>query len=58
MIEYSTRLSVLLGPWAALPSFVAFAARALQTRGWRYPALFALTVQLVGGVYATALIDA
>jgi arabinofuranan 3-O-arabinosyltransferase len=57
-LEYSPRLSVLLGPWAALPWFVAFAARAVRRPGWRYPALFALTLQLVGGVNASALIFA
>jgi arabinofuranan 3-O-arabinosyltransferase len=55
VLEYSARLSVLLGPWAALPWFIAFTARALRTRGWRYPALFALTVQLVGSVNASSL---
>ncbi len=55
VLEYSARLSVLLGPWAALPWFVAFAARALKKPGWRYPALIALTVQLVGSVNATSL---
>ena len=58
VLEYSDRLSVLLGPWAALPWLIAFSARALRTRGWRYPALIALTVQLVGGVNATALLYA
>jgi arabinofuranan 3-O-arabinosyltransferase len=57
-LEYSARLSVLLGPWAALPFFVAFTTRAVRTRGWRYPALFALTVQLIGGVNATSLVYA
>ncbi|MDQ1466485.1 MAG: arabinofuranan 3-O-arabinosyltransferase, partial [Actinomycetota bacterium] len=57
-LEYSARLSVLLGPWAALPWLVAFAARALRERGWRYAALIALTVQLVGSVNATSLIYA
>lgn len=56
--EYSARLSVLLGPWSALPWLVAFAVRALRTRGWKYPALFALTVLVVGSVNATALLYA
>jgi arabinofuranan 3-O-arabinosyltransferase len=55
VLEYSARLSVLLGPWAALPWLVGFTARALRQRGWRYPALFALTVQLIGSVNATSL---
>ena len=55
-LEFSSRLSVLLGPWAALPWLLAFMIRALRVGGWKYPALFALTVQLVGGVNATALL--
>jgi Domain of unknown function (DUF3367). len=57
-LEFSARLSVLLGPWAALPWLLAFMIRALRVGGWKYPALFALTVQLVGGVNATALLYA
>ncbi len=57
-LEFSSRLSVLLGPWAALPWLLAFMVRALRVGGWKYPALFALTVQLVGGVNATALLYA
>ncbi len=57
-LEFSSRLSVLLGPWAALPWLLAFMIRALRVGGWKYPALFALTVQLVGGVNATALLFA
>lgn len=56
VLEFSARLSVLLGPWAALPWMVAFVVRALRRGGWVYPALFALTVQLVGGVNASALL--
>ena len=58
VIEFSARLSVLLGPWAALPWLLAFVIRGLRVGGWKYPALFALTVQLVGGVNATALLYA
>ena len=57
--EFSARLSVLLGPWAALGFFLGFTIRALRdVRGWKYPALIALTVQIVGGVNATALLYA
>lgn len=58
-LHYAARISVLLGPWAALPWMIAFTIKALQHRDrWRYPALFALTVQLVGSVNATALLFA
>jgi arabinofuranan 3-O-arabinosyltransferase len=58
VVEYSSRFTGLLGPWAALPWMIAFIVLALRRGGWKYPALFALTVQLVGGVNATALICA
>ena len=58
--EFSARLSVLLGPWAALPWMIGLTARALRERErrWKYPALFAITVLLVGAVNATALLYA
>lgn len=55
LLNYSARISVILLPFAGLPWMLAFAIRALRRGGWRYPALFAVTVQLVGGVNATAL---
>lgn len=58
VLEYSARLSVLLAPWAALPWMLGFVVLALRNGGWRYPALFALTVQLVSSVNATAFIYA
>lgn len=54
-LQYSSRLSVLLSPWVALPWLIAFTARALAKPGWRYPALLAITVQLAGGVNASSL---
>ena len=58
-LHYAARISVLLGPWAALPWMLGLTARALrQPRAWYYPACFALVVQVVGGVNATALIFA
>ena len=54
-LQYSSRLSVLLSPWVALPWLIAFTARALAKPGWRYPALLAVTVQLAGGVNASSL---
>jgi hypothetical protein len=58
VLDYAARISVLLMPWAALPWMIAIIRKALRDRGWRYPALFAIVVQLVGGVNATALIFA
>ncbi len=70
-LHYASRISALLGPWSALPWMIGFAHYALHDprpaevrgakawlHGWRYPALFALIVQLTGGVNATALIFA
>jgi arabinofuranan 3-O-arabinosyltransferase len=50
------RLSVILLPFAGLPWLVAFTIRTVRTKGWRYPALFALTVATCGSVNATALL--
>jgi arabinofuranan 3-O-arabinosyltransferase len=58
VLEYEARISAILMPWAALPWMVALVIRALRAGGWRYPAWFALTVALVGGVNATSLIYA
>ncbi len=55
-LQYAGRISVILLPWAGLPFMVAFTARALRTRGWRYPALFAIVVALTSGINATAII--
>ncbi|MDX2379135.1 MAG: alpha-(1-_3)-arabinofuranosyltransferase family protein [Acidimicrobiia bacterium] len=56
LLSYLARLSVILGPWAALPWMILLAARAARTRSWRPAALFAVVVALVGSVNATALI--
>ena len=48
--------AVILLPFSALPWLVAFTIRTARTRGWRYPALFALTVATCGSVNATALL--
>ncbi|HEX8804908.1 MAG TPA: alpha-(1-_3)-arabinofuranosyltransferase family protein, partial [Acidimicrobiales bacterium] len=50
------RLSGILLPFAALPWLVAFTIRTLRSRGWRYPALFALAVTTFGSMNATALL--
>ncbi len=57
-LDYAARISVLLMPWAALPWMIGLMRKALKDGGWRYPAIFALVVQLVGGVNATALLFA
>ena len=56
VLQYSARLSVLLGPWSALPWLTAFTMLALRHGGWRYPALIALTIQLVGSINLTAIV--
>lgn len=58
VLEFSPRLSVILGPWAALGWMLGFTIRAVREGGWRYPALLALAVQCVGGVNLTALLFA
>jgi arabinofuranan 3-O-arabinosyltransferase len=57
-ITFASRLSVILLPWAALPLMLALVIRALRDDGWKYPALFAIVVQVVGSVNATALVFA
>src|SRR3954468_19891904 len=61
-LDFAARLSVILLPWAGLPWMLALTIRALRARdgkgAWRYPAIFAIVVQVVGGVNATALIFA
>src|SRR5262249_7060039 len=58
VLDSSARISVILMPWAALPWLIGFVRKGLRDGGWRYPALFAIVVQLVGGVNATALLFA
>jgi arabinofuranan 3-O-arabinosyltransferase len=58
LLDYSSRTSVILLPWAGLPWLLAFTVRALREGGWKYPALIALTIQVVGSVNATALVFA
>jgi len=57
-LDYAARISVILLPWAGLPWMLAFLIRGLRRGGWRYAALFALTVQVIGSVNATALVFA
>ncbi|HEX9504369.1 MAG TPA: alpha-(1-_3)-arabinofuranosyltransferase family protein, partial [Acidimicrobiia bacterium] len=58
-LDFASRISVLLLPFAGLPWMLALVIRALRDdRGWKYPAIFAIVVQVVGGVNATALVFA
>ena len=56
LLQYASRISILLLAWSALPWLVGIIVRALREGGWRYPALFAIVVQIAGSVNATALI--
>lgn len=56
LLSYLARLSVILGPWAAMPWLIRYLCRAIRERGWRWPARFALVVALVGTSNATALV--
>jgi hypothetical protein len=57
-LHYAARISVLLLPWAGLGWMLGLVIRALRRDSWRHPALFALLVQVVGSVNATALLFA
>lgn len=56
LLTLVARLSAILLPYVALPWLVALTVRTARTRGWRYPAAFALTVATCGSVNATALL--
>ena len=56
VLGYSAIYSVMLSPWAALPWWIAFVALGMRRGGWKYPALFALTVQLAGALNGSALL--
>ncbi|HET7523346.1 MAG TPA: alpha-(1-_3)-arabinofuranosyltransferase family protein, partial [Acidimicrobiales bacterium] len=56
VIDYIARISAILMPWAALGWLVGLTVAAARTGRWRYPALFAAVVALVGGVNATSII--
>ncbi|HLN05080.1 MAG TPA: alpha-(1-_3)-arabinofuranosyltransferase family protein [Acidimicrobiales bacterium] len=57
-LQYIQQTSAILLPWSGLGWLVAFAALAVRRSGWRYPALFAFVVALVGATNATSLIYA
>lgn len=54
----SPQYSPLLLPWAALPWWIAFMALGLRRGGWKYPALFAIGVQLTAALNGSAFIYA
>ncbi|HZA79742.1 MAG TPA: alpha-(1-_3)-arabinofuranosyltransferase family protein, partial [Acidimicrobiales bacterium] len=56
LLTLVARLSGILLPFVGLPWLVAFTVRTARTKGWRYPALFALTVATCGSINATALL--
>lgn len=56
VIDYIARISAILMPWAALGWLVGLTVAAARTGRWRYPALFAAVVALVGGVNATSIL--
>jgi arabinofuranan 3-O-arabinosyltransferase len=56
LVDYLARTSAILMPWAGLGWLVGFIVVAVRRGGWRYPALFALVVALIGGVNATSVL--
>ena len=56
VMQYEARESVLLLPWVGLPWMVGSIARAVRRGWWRYPAMFALVVALVGSTNAASLL--
>ncbi|HEV2362461.1 MAG TPA: alpha-(1-_3)-arabinofuranosyltransferase family protein [Acidimicrobiales bacterium] len=55
-LQYVQRISVIVAPWSGLGWMLGFTVMALRRGGWRYPALFAIVVALVGGTNATSLL--
>ena len=56
VIDYLARISAILMPWAALGWLLGLVVLAVRRGGWRYPALFAVVLALVGGVNATSIL--
>ncbi|MGZ6954727.1 MAG: alpha-(1-_3)-arabinofuranosyltransferase domain-containing protein [Acidimicrobiia bacterium] len=57
-LDYAARISVILLPWAGLPWMLGVLIRGLRQGGWWHAAWFAVIVQVIGGVNATALVFA
>ena len=55
-LDYAARISVILLPWAGLPWLLGIVIRGLRRGGWWHAAWFALAIQFIGGVNATALV--
>jgi hypothetical protein len=56
VIDYIARISAIVMPWAALGWMIGLVILAVRRGGWRYPALFAVVIALVGGVNATSIL--
>ena len=56
LLTIAVRISAILLPFAALPWMIALTARAIRTRSWRHPAVFALVVASVGTSNATSIL--
>jgi hypothetical protein len=56
VLDYIARISGIVMPWAALGWMMGFTILAVRKGGWRYPALFAVVIALVGGVNATSIL--
>jgi len=56
VIDYLTRTSAILMPWASLGWMIGLTAMAARTGRWRPAGLFALVVAIVGGVNATSVL--
>lgn len=54
-LNYASAFTVIALPWTGLPWMIAFAMLSVRHGGWRYPALFALTIQMIGSVNASSL---
>jgi arabinofuranan 3-O-arabinosyltransferase len=56
VIDEIARQSAIIMPWAVLGWLMSFTVLAVRNGHWRYPALFAVGVALVGGVNATSIL--
>jgi len=56
ILQYAGRISVILLPWAGLGWMVAFTIKAVRGGGWKYPALFGVTMALISSINATAVL--
>ena len=56
VIDYIARISAIVMPWSALGWMVALVILSVRRGGWRYPALFAVVIALVGGINATSIL--